>query len=61
MMTSIVELNTQMYYIKLRSSILSIKSDAQKKMVEFGFGHRFHDFNYFEIDYFLYSLNLFYY
>lgn len=29
-MTSIVELNTEMYNIKLRSSILRIESDASK-------------------------------
>ena len=49
MMTSIVVLNTQMQNIKLRSSILSIKSDAQKQMVESDFGCRFHDPNYFEV------------
>ena len=52
MMTSSVVLNTQMYNIKLRSSILKIKSGAQKKMVESGFERRFHDLNYFEVDFF---------
>ena len=33
----------------LRFSILIIKSDAQKQMIEFGFRHRFHDLNYFEV------------
>ena len=28
---------------------LIIKSDAQKQMVEFSFGRRFHDLNYFEV------------
>ena len=37
--------------IKLRSSILSIKCDAQKQMIEFGFGPRVHDLNYFEVGY----------
>jgi hypothetical protein len=45
--------------IKLRSSILSIKSDAQQQMVEYDFGHRYHDLNYFEAEVFLYSLNSF--
>ena len=49
MMTSIVVLDTQMWIIKLRSSIFSIKSDAQKQMVECGFGCRFHDLDYFEV------------
>ena len=37
MMTYIVMLNTQMYNMEFISSILSIKSDAQKQMVESGF------------------------
>jgi hypothetical protein len=45
-------LNTQMLNIKLRSSILSIKSDAEKQVVEYGFGCRFHDLNYFEVEFF---------
>ena len=49
MMTSSFVLNIQIQNIKLRSSILSIISDAQNKLVEFGFGHRFHDLNYFEV------------
>jgi hypothetical protein len=51
-MNSIVVLNTQMLNIKLRSSILSIKSDAEKQVVEYGFGCRFHDLNYFEVEIF---------
>ena len=35
--------------IKLRSSILIIKNDAQKQMVESSFGHRFHDLSYFKL------------
>ena len=42
-MTSVIVLNIQVQNIKLRSSILSIKIDAQKQMVEFGFGRRFDD------------------
>ena len=53
MMTSIVMLNTQIWNTKLRSSKLSINSDAQKQMVESGFGHRFHDLNYFVLFLFL--------
>jgi hypothetical protein len=37
----------------LGSSKLIIKSDAQKQMVESGFGLRFHDLNYFEDGIFL--------
>jgi hypothetical protein len=58
MMTSIVVLNIKIYNIKLRSSILSIKSDAKNNPVEFGFGHKFHDLKYFEVGiFFLNSLN----
>ena len=52
MMAFVVVLNTQMYEIKLRSSILIIKSGAQKQMIEFEFGRRFHDLNYFEVGFF---------
>ena len=38
-----------MWNIKLRSSKLIIKSDAQKRMVELGFGCRFHDLKYFKV------------
>ena len=37
--------------MKLRSSKLIIKSDAQKQMVEFGFEHRFHDLKYLKLDF----------
>ena len=57
MMAFIVVLNTLMQNIKLRSSILSIKSDAQKQMVEHALGCSFHDLNYFEVGILLYSLN----
>ena len=50
-MTFIVVLNIQMLVIKLRSLMLSFKSDAQKQMVESGFGP-IHDLNYFEVDFF---------
>ena len=33
----------------MRSSKLIIKSDAQKQMVEYGFGRRFHDLKYIEV------------
>ena len=49
MMTFVVMVNTQMQKIKLRSSLLIIKTDAQKQMAEFGFGRRLHDLNYFEV------------
>ena len=56
--TSIVVLNTQMYTIKLRSSKLIMKSDAQKHMVGFGFEHKIHDLKHFGIGFlFSYSLN----
>ena len=48
-MTYVVVLNTRMKKMKLGSSILIIKSDAQKQMIEFGFGRRFHDLNYFAV------------
>ena len=38
-----------MLNIKLRSSKLIIKSDAQKQMTKFDFGRRFHDLKYFEV------------
>ena len=44
-----------MLNIKLRSSKLIIKSDAQKQMVEFGFGRRFHDLKYFEVGIFFHK------
>ena len=50
-MTFIVVLNIQMLVIKLRSLMLSFKSDAQKQMVESGFGP-IHDLTYFEVDFF---------
>ena len=58
MMTFVVVLNTQMHEIKLRSSTFIIKSDAQKQMVESAFGHRFHDFNYFEVRIFFHILGI---
>ena len=38
--------------IDLKSSILIIKSDAQRQMVESGFGRRCHDLSYFGIVFF---------
>jgi len=38
--------------IKLRSSILIIKSDTQKQVIEYSFERRFHDRNYFEVGFF---------
>ena len=52
-MTSIVVLNTQMYNIKFKSSILSIKSDAQKQMIEYGFGRSFMTLTILKLDFFL--------
>ena len=49
-------LSTQMQKIKLRSSILIIKCDAQKQMIESYFGHRFHDHNYFEVGIFFHII-----
>ena len=48
-MIFIVVLNFQMKNIKMRPLILSIKSDAQKQTIEYGFGCRFHDLNYSEV------------
>ena len=44
----------------MRSSKLIIKSNAQKKMDGPGFGCKFHDLNYFELEYFHISLNSLY-
>ena len=61
MMTSIVVLNNEMQNIKLTSSELIIKSDAQKNMVEFSCGRRFDDLKYFKVGFFFsYSLNSLY-
>ena len=53
-MTFVVVLDTQIKKIKLRCSTSIIESDAQKPMVESGFGRRFHDLNYFEDGLFLF-------
>ena len=37
---------------KFEFSKLFMKSDAQEKMVEYRFGHRFHDLKYYEVDFF---------
>ena len=52
MMTPIVLLSTQMWNIEMRSSKLIIKSNAQKQMARFGFGRKYHDLNYFELEFF---------
>jgi hypothetical protein len=36
----------------MRSSKLIIESSVQKQMARFGFGRKFHDLDYFEIDFF---------
>jgi hypothetical protein len=56
MMTFVFCVDTQMYKIKVRSSILVINSDTQEQMVEFALGCRFHDFNYFEVEIFFHIL-----
>jgi hypothetical protein len=48
-MPSRVVLGTQIENIKMRSSKLIIKCLAQKEMTIFGFGHRYHDLEYFEL------------
>ena len=53
MMTSIVVLSTQMENTKMRSSKLIINNNAQKQMGKYGFGHKFHDLNYFELSLFI--------
>ena len=58
MMTPLVVLNTHFYNIKLRSTKLVGKSDAQKQMVEFGFGCKFHDLKYFEVGNYFFILFL---
>ena len=40
--------------VEILNTVLIIKTSAQKQMVEFGFGHRFHDHNYFELEMFFY-------
>ena len=52
MTTFVVVLNTSSVEIKLRSSILIIKSDVQKQMVDSGSGRRFHVLHYFEVEVF---------
>ena len=52
MRSIVVMLNIQNWKIDLRSSILIIKSDAQRQMVESGFGRRCHDLSYFGIVFF---------
>ena len=50
-MTSTFVLNTQLHNIKFRILTLSIKSDAQKQMVESSFEHNF-DAKYLEVGFF---------
>ena len=56
MMTPIIVLNNQMSNIKLRSSKPINNSDAQKQMADSSFGHRFHDLEYFEVEFFFFIL-----
>ena len=51
MVTFVFVLSTQMWSTKMRSSNFITKSNAQKQMARFGFGCKFHDLNYFELDY----------
>ena len=51
MVTFVFVLSTQMWSTKMRSSKFITKSNAQKQMARFGFGCKFHDLNYFELDY----------
>ena len=55
MLTFIVVLHNQMENMKLRSSNLIIKNDAQ--IIELGFGRRFHDLKYLEVGIFFMFLN----
>ena len=59
-LTSVVVLNNQLQNIKLRSSKLTIESDAEKQMVETSFGHRFHGLKCFEVGVFPCSLDTLY-
>ena len=52
---SIVVLDTQTQNTKMRFSKLIIENIAQKAMAKFGFGRRLHDFEYFEVGYFLHT------
>ena len=52
MTTFIVVLNTQLQNIKLRSSKLIIKCDAQKQMIDFGLDADFMTLNNLNLDYF---------
>ena len=49
MVPSMFLLSTQIQNIKMRSSKLVIKSNAQKQMVIFGFGCKFHSLKYVEL------------
>jgi hypothetical protein len=42
----------------MRSSKLIMKSNAQKQMAKFSLGCKFHDINYFEIDFIFYALEV---
>ena len=50
MMPSIGMLSTQIWNTKMESSRLIIQSNGQQ-MAQFGFGHKFYDFIYFELEY----------
>ena len=49
MVPCIYLLSAQIQNIKMRSSKLVIKSDAQKQMAKFGFGYKFHSLKYVEL------------
>ena len=48
MLTSIVVSSTQIKNIKIKSSKITTKNNAQKIVGKCCFGRRFHDFKYFE-------------
>ena len=56
-MTSIIVFSFYMY-IKMRASKIIIKIGAQKQMTSFGFGCKFHDIKYFELDFLCISLEV---
>ena len=61
MISSIVVLSTQIQSIKMRSSKLIIKNNAQKQLAKSSFRHKFHDLKYFELGIFFVFLKIFIY
>ena len=51
MVPFIVMLGNEIYNIKMISLKHIIKSNARKVMTKFGFGRRFHNHKYFEVDF----------